>query len=104
MRDSRASRLALAAAVCLTAAFDCQSAAFAAAKVKSHSNTNNNRIFNSACSSAGGVITIANSQSICVLASGAGNGEPVLGRLLQACGKDGGKLSQKNGTTTCVGR
>jgi hypothetical protein len=103
MRDSRASVLAFSAAVCLSAALACHSAAVAAAKVKSHSNTNNNRIFDSACSSGGGKVSITDSQSVCVLPSIAVKGEGVPDRLLEACVKDGGKVGQNNGATTCVG-
>ena len=103
MRDSRASVLALGIAVCLTAALACQTAADAAAKVRSHSNINNNRTFNSACANAGGKVSITNSQSVCVLPSIAVKGEGVPDSLRDACVKDGGKISQQNGATTCVG-
>jgi hypothetical protein len=44
----------------------------------------------------------AASSSLCVLPSIAAKGEGVPDSLRVACVKDGGKVSQQNGATTCV--
>ena len=103
MRRNRVSISVLGVAAGLAAVLSFQTDAYAAAKVKSHSNTNNNRAFNSACSSAGGKVDIAEGRSTCVLPSIAVKGEGVPHRLRAACIKDGGKVAEENGTTTCDG-
>jgi hypothetical protein len=83
------------------------SAAFAAAKIKSHSNVNNNRAFNDGCVKAGGHVEITDNQSVCKLVMPAlirSRPTPASKALSDACAKDGGAITVDDGVATCVGR
>jgi hypothetical protein len=80
---------------------------FAAAKVKSHSNTNNNRAFNDGCLKAGGKVEANDNQSVCKLVMPAlirSRPTPASTALSDACAKDGGAINVDDGVATCIGR
>jgi hypothetical protein len=86
------------AVVCFVAALGLAPASSeAAAKVKSHSNTNNNR-FSDQCTSLGGkAVDGAGGTTTCTLPP-AGPASP---NLTAACAQDGGKLVQQGGAWVC---
>lgn len=96
------SRVALLALSCVAALSTAAPQALAAAKVKSHSNTNNNRAFATACTQAGGAADTTGGTPTCRLPQTT-KSAAIPADLANACVKDGGQAVTQNGAVVCKG-